>query len=190
MRGVGRPPRADGGAVGLGRRLRCGALRRLCTGARHRCGERVEQAWHGRWLHPHGVMRGAGVELGGGVKRRLQAADGDRSVARAGGGGRGRPRVRPTAAPEAARGGLSAARGGTAASHEVTWRRCRPDRVFLDCGLVLPGCVRACQGWEAPGETLCRHYCLWPWRRRPRASFSPVGASCWSPIPGARGFSG
>ena len=140
-------------------------------------------------------MRGAGVELGGSATASsggcgLWTADCDRSVAWAGGGGGGRPRVRPTAAPEAARGGLSTARGGTAASHDVTRRRRHPDRVFLDCGLVLPGYVHAYQGWEAPGESLCRHYCLWPWRRHPRASFYPVGASCWSPIPGARGFSG
>ena len=112
----------------------------------------------------------------------LRTADCDRSVAWAGGGGRGRPRVRPTAAPEAARGGLSMARGGTAASHEVTRRRRHPDRVFLDCDLVLPGCVRACQGWEAPGETLCRHYYLWPRRRRPRASFSRRGCHVGAPF--------
>ena len=137
--------------------------------------------------HAHGVVHGAGVELGGPATASsggcgLRAADCDCSVARASGGGRGRPHVRPTAVPEAARGGLSAARGGTAASHEVTWRRRRPDRVFLDCGLVLPGCVRACQGWEAPGETLCRHYCLWPWRRRPRASFSRRGCHVGAPF--------
>jgi hypothetical protein len=42
--------------------------------------------------------------------------------------------------------------------HARSQRRRHPDWVLLDCGLVLPGCVRAYQGWEAPGESPCQHF--------------------------------